>query len=130
LSVNLITIHVPVWLHLYISDISPEVINQIVNEGETALFICQATGAPILNIYWYFNGVLIDRKNTTKYFISEISNPITKRSTLTVMNVGSTDTGTYTCSAFNDASSDTSSGVLTLNSKDIIAYILYIKYLL
>ena len=36
-------------------------------------------------------------------------------STLTITNVQSSDVGTYTCNATNVVSSDTSSGVLTVN---------------
>jgi len=105
-----------------ILDISPEVINQTLNDGDTALFTCQATGNPIPNISWYFNGVPVKKDNATKYniMISEMSlNSIAKSSTLTIMNVQSPDIGTYTCEAINFASTDTSSGVLTIKGKNI-----------
>ena len=94
-----------------------------VNEEETAFFTCQATGTPIPNISWYFNGVPVDMGNTTKYTISEmLLNAISKSSTLIVMNVESYDVGIYTCKAVNFASTDTSSGVLTVNGKNIIVH--------
>ena len=113
-----------VFLYCILLDISPEVANQTINEEDTALFTCQATGTPIPNISWYFNGVPVDETNTMKYMISEmLLNTIAKRSTLTVMNVEPSDIGTYTCEAANFASIDTSSGVLTVISKDVIVHI-------
>ena len=101
-------------------DIGVEVINQDLNEGDTASFACQATGTPIPNISWYFNGAPLDKDNTKKYMISDISlNSATVNNTLTIFNVLPSDVGTYTCEAANYASSDTSSGVLNVNSKTI-----------
>ena len=88
------------------------------NEGDTALFTCQATGEPVPTISWYFNGGPVDKANTMKYTISMMSlNTTTINNTLTIMNVQSSDVGTYTCNATNVVSSDTSSGVLTINGK-------------
>ena len=42
---------------------------------------------------------------------------ITINSTIAIMNVQSSDVGTYTCNATNVLSTDTSSGVLTVNGK-------------
>ena len=92
--------------------------NQVLNEGDTAFFTCQATGIPIPNISWYFNGAPVEKNNTMKYMISDTSlNPIAKNSSLTVVNILPSDNGTYTCVAANFASSDSSSGVLNVNSK-------------
>ena len=44
-------------------------------------------------------------------------NTTTINSTLTIMNVQSSDVGTYTCNATNVLSSNTSSGVLTVNGE-------------
>ena len=44
-------------------------------------------------------------------------NTTTISSTLTVISVQSSDVGTYTCNATNVVSSDTSSGVLTVNGE-------------
>ena len=46
-------------------------------------------------------------------------NTTTNSSTLTIMNVQSSDVGTYTCNATNVLSSDTSSGVLTVNGESV-----------
>ena len=113
-----------VFVYCTFLDINPEVVNQTINEEDTALFTCQATGTPIPNISWYFNGVPVDEANTMKYMISEmLLNTIAKSSTLTVLKVQTSDTGTYTCKAFNFASTDISSGVLTVNGKDVIVHI-------
>ena len=78
-------------------------------------FTCQATGEPVPTISWYFNILL---PNGAKHTISETSvNTTTINSTLTIMSVESSDVGTYTCNATNVVSSDTSSGVLTVNGE-------------
>ena len=111
--------------HLYLlhfivnSTISLEVLDQIQHEGDTASFVCQATGRPVPTISWYFNGTLLADGAT--YIISETSvNTTTINSILTIMSVRSSDVGTYTCNATNVVSSDTSSGVLTVNGESII----------
>ena len=96
--------------------VSPEVMDQIENEGDTASFTCQATGGPVPTISWYFNSTLL--VNGAKHTILETSvNTTTIGSTLTIMSVESSDVGTYTCNATNVVSSDTSSGVLTVNGE-------------
>ena len=97
---------------LVTTTINLEVINDTLNEGETASFTCQATGRPIPTITWYFNGALLMNGN-----ISFTSLDDTINSTLSIMNVQSSDVGTYTCNATNVVSSDTSSGVLTVNGE-------------
>ena len=98
------------------STISLEVFDQTQDEGATASFTCQATGGPVPTISWYFNGALLADGAT--HTISETSvNATTINSTLTIMSVQSSDVGTYTCNATNVVSSDTSSGVLTVNGE-------------
>ena len=102
--------------HLVAATISPEVSYQIQDEGTIASFTCQATGEPPPTISWYFNGTLL--ANGIKHTISETSvNTTTINSILTIMSVESSDVGTYTCNATNVVSSDTSSGVLTVNGE-------------
>ena len=100
-------------------DISPEVMDEVQDEGGTASFTCQATGEPVPTISWYFNGAPVNNDtDLDKYEISETSvNTTTISSTLTIMSVESSDVGTYTCNATNVVSSDTSSGVLTVNGE-------------
>ena len=97
--------------------IHPEVTYQVEDEGGTASFTCQATGEPLPTISWYFNGNdTTDVATTMKYTRSMISlNSTTISNTLTIMDVELSDVGTYTCNATNVVSSDTSSGVLTVN---------------
>ena len=103
---------------LVIPAISPEVMDQTQKEGETASFTCQATGEPVPTISWYFNDAPVDETNTMKYTIlMMLLNTTTISSTLTIMNIQSSDVGTYTCNATNVVSSDTSSGVLTVNGE-------------
>ena len=103
---------------LVIPTINPEVMDQTQNEGDTASLTCQATGEPVPTISWYFNGTPVDKANTMKYTLSMMSlNITTNSSALTIMNVQSSDVGTYTCNATNVVSTDTSSGVLTVNGE-------------
>ena len=96
--------------------ISLKVMDQTEDEGGTASFTCQATGEPVPTISWYFNSTLL--ANGAKHTISETSvNTTTINSTLTIMSVESSDVGTYTCNATNVVSSDTISGVLTVNGE-------------
>jgi len=98
--------------------LTPEVVVETLDEGDTALFTFQATGTPIPNISWYFNGAPVEEMKQNKYIISEISfNPTTKNSTLKIINVELFDIGTYTCDAANPVNSRVSSGVLTVNGK-------------
>jgi len=93
-------------------------IDQTLNEGDTAFFACQATGQPIPIISWYFNGAPVMETNTMKYIISDLLlNPTTKNSTLEIVGVDSSDIGTYTCNATNILSSDTSPGMLAVNGE-------------
>ena len=103
-------------MFIVIPDISPEVMNEAQNEGDTASFICQATGEPVPTINWYYNNTLL--VNGAKYMITEMSlNTTTISNTLTIMSVQSSDVGTYTCNATNVVSSDTSSGIMTVNGE-------------
>ena len=87
-------------------------------EGGIASFTCQTDGDPLPTISWYFNGAPLDESNTTKYTITERQIPTTTNiDILTIMSVQSSDAGTYTCNATNVVSSDTSSGVLTVNGE-------------
>ena len=95
-------------------------VNQILNEGSNAVFTCSVTGEPVPTISWYFKGTPVDEANTMKYTISMmLLNITTNSSTLTIMNVQSSDVGTYTCNATNVLSSNTSSGVLTVNGESV-----------
>ena len=90
--------------------------DQTSNEGDTVSFTCQAAGEPVPTISWYYNNTPL--VNGTEYMITEMSlNTTTISNTLTIMSVQSSDVGTYTCNATNVVSSDTSSGVLTVNGE-------------
>ena len=90
-------------------------------ERGIASFNCQADGDPLPTISWYFNGAPLDESNTAKYMITdrEISTT-TNSDILNILSVQSSDVGTYTCNATNVVSSDTSSGVLTVNGELVI----------
>ena len=92
--------------------------NQTEYEGDMAFFTCKATGEPAPTIKWYFNSLLVEKIDATKYTVSVMFlNTTVISSMLTIRNVESSDVGTYTCNATNIISSDTSSGVLTVNGE-------------
>ena len=95
------------------------------NETNPITFSCQAIGEPVPNISWYFNGAMIDVSNASKYIISNSFNGTKVISLLTIMNTRSSDVGRYTCFAENVNDSDQSSGVLTVNGKNI--YVVYMS---
>ena len=94
--------------------------NEIRDQAENVTFLCQAVGEPVPDISWYFNGVMINISyNSSKYMIiSRSFNTTTTENTLTVYNVTSSDVGTYTCNASNVIGKVTSSGILTVTSKN------------
>ena len=94
-----------------------ELIDQAQNEGNTASFTCQADGEPLPTISWFFNSAPVDESNTAKYMITDRSLPHAIVDILTIMSVESSDVGTYTCNATNVVSTDSSSGVLTVNGE-------------
>ncbi|XP_065893837.1 MAM domain-containing glycosylphosphatidylinositol anchor protein 2-like [Dysidea avara] len=93
---------------------APHILSDIIAEGsEVANFTCQATGEPVPNISWFFNEVMIDVSDTSKYRIEPRSiNTSTTENTLTVYNITSSDVGTYTCNATNIIGSDSRLGCL------------------
>ena len=100
-------------------EITNGVINMLENETNPIAFSCQAVGEPVPDISWYFNGEMIDVSNASKYIISNSSNGTMVISLLTIMNTQSSDVGRYTCVAENIIGSDQSSGILTVNGKQI-----------
>jgi len=96
-----------------------ELVHKLENETNLTSFTCQATGKPVPNITWYFNGAMIVESNA-KYMITRSIMATLIESKLTVFNVTSSDVGTYVCNATNELGSDTSVGVLTINSKKTI----------
>ena len=99
-----------------------QVLNDTENEGDTAVFTCRATSEPVPTISWYFNNVPVDVTNTLKYSVISTGS---SQSSLRINNVQSSDVGTYTCNATNVVSSDTSSGVLTVNGEFTFVYTAY-----
>ena len=98
--------------------ISPKVMDQTLNEGSNAVFICNVTGEPVPAISWYFNGPPLDEANSDKYTITPreaMNNAYVGM--LNIKEINSSDVGTYTCNATNVVSTDTSSGVLTVNGE-------------
>ena len=100
--------------------VAPEIILQIAdlleNETNNMQFVCQAIGVPVSYISWYFNGVMVNLSDSSKYSNALVHlNESIIESTLSIINAESSDVGTYTCEAVNIIGSDQSSGVLTVN---------------
>ena len=93
----------------------------LINETNPTKFVCQANGVPVPYVKWYFNGDMINLSNNSKYNISLMAlNESVIESTLNIINVKSSDVGSYTCEAENIIGKDQSSGVLTVNGKCIV----------
>jgi len=107
------------FIILFFGTVSPsiilEVVDLIVNKTEAASFDCQATGEPVPTFSWYFKNAPLNVADAMKY---ELRFPLPNLNTLRIDNVQSSDAGIYTCNATNVVSSDTSSGVLTVNGED------------
>jgi len=119
------------WVYEGAPVITPEAKSQTLIEGDAVSFTFKATGTPIPTLNWYFNGARVEMVNSKRHKISETSfNPITKNTTLAIMNVEFSDMGTYTCSADNIVSSAKSYGVLTVNGELLCIHIqcLLIRY--
>ena len=101
------------------AEIITNVSDLLENENNTVTFSCQATGQPVPTISWYFNDVMVNVSDTSKYNISSSVNETVVKSFLTITNAQSSDVGTYTCHAENIIGIDRSSGILTVNGKDI-----------
>jgi len=104
-------------LYLVQAEIIDEVTDLLQNETNAITFTCQATGEPIPIASWYFNGVMINVSDTTKYNVSSSVNETVVMSSLTILNTQSSDVGTYTCQAENTIAIDRSSGILTIKGK-------------
>ena len=94
--------------------------NQTENENAIASYTCQADGEPLPTISWYFNGDQLGPANGTRYMFTNRPSAKAVMSILNIMNLEASDAGTYTCDATNVVSTDTSSGVLTVNGKCIV----------
>ena len=98
------------------------------NETNPITFSCQATGEPVPTISWYFNGVMVNVSDTSKYNKTSSVNETSVESFLTIMNAQSSDVGTYTCQAENILGIDRSYGILTVNGKCLCMCIHIIMY--
>ena len=91
--------------------------NQAENESAIASYTCQADGEPLPTISWYFNGDQLGPANSTKYMFTGGFQATSIMSVLNIRDLEASDAGTYTCNATNVISTDTSSGILTVNGE-------------
>ena len=113
--------------------VSPKIIRELTdllaNETNDIQFVCQAIGVPVPYIRWYFNGVMVNMSDSSKYNSSSIYlNESIIESTLIIMNAESSDIGTYTCEAANIIGNSQTSGILTVNGMDTINHAYYLLY--
>ena len=101
------------------ADIIIKVTDKLVNETNTVTFGCKAVGQPVPTISWYFNGVMVNVSAIKLYSNISLLNRTLVKGLLVITNVQLSDVGTYTCHAENIIGIDRSSGILTVNGKDI-----------
>ena len=107
--------------------VAPEVFQQLndllENETSPTQFVCQAIGVPVPYIRWYFNGVMVNLSDSSKYNSSSMQlNESIIESSLSIINAQSSDVGTYACEAENMIGSDQSYGILTVNGTYACTY--------
>ena len=98
--------------------VSPPMDQFTINDGSSAVFVCDSLADPEHTISWTFTnntGAVIElANNKIKYSI--VSNDSTTRfGELTVMSVDYEDRGVYTCTATNSIGSDRASANLTVH---------------
>ena len=88
--------------------------------------MCQAIGVPVPHISWYFNGVMVNLSDSSKYNSSSMYlNESIIESILNIINAESSDVGAYTCEAENIIGTGHTSGVLTVNGKYACIHVLH-----
>ena len=98
-------------------EITEEVTDVLENETNSVTFNCQAVGEPVPTISWYFDGIMINVTDTSKYSVSNSINNTEVTSSITILNTQSSNAGMYTCEAENFISTNRTSGVLTVNGE-------------
>ena len=115
--VYIFTVCVQSLVPLVQAEITDEITDITENETLSATFTCQAIGESVPTIDWYFNGIRINVCNSTKYVVFNSFNKTIITNLLTIVNVQSSDVGTYTCHAKNIIGFGQQSGILTVNGK-------------
>ena len=92
-------------------------------EGETATFECLVRSTRRPHITWHFKNKTLNNYDQSKYIISSPLSSL--RSTLIILDVKSSDVGTYICNATNAAGSATSAGNLAVHSKQLLSSFAY-----
>ena len=110
-------------------EITDEITDLLENETNPITFNCQVIGEPVPNISWYFNNIMVLVSNASKYNISTSINGTLAISLLTISSVQSNDVGTYNCHAKNILGIDISSGVLTVNGKNVCNVVCMMLYI-
>ena len=96
------------------------------NETNPVTFSCQATGEPVPTITWYFDGVMINVSNKSKYNVTSLINDTMVTNIITIVNARLSDAGIYNCCAENSIDIDCSAGVLTVNGMFGVLTFVYI----
>ena len=107
------------YIYIVQAGITDQVTDTLENETNPVTFRCQATGEPAPVIIWYFDVVMINISITNKYSVNFSSSVTETRTSVTslliIMNIQSSDAGTYTCFTENIIGNDQSLGTLTVN---------------
>ena len=88
-------------------------------EGETATFECLVHGTHRPHITWHFKNKTLNNYDQSKYIVSSPLSSL--RSTLIILDVKSSDVGTYICNATNAAGSTISAGNLAVHCKQLLS---------
>ena len=105
------------FLYLVQTEITAGLTDVLENETNSVTFNCQAIGEPVPNISWYFDGIMINVSDTSKYNDFNSVNGTEVTNILTILNTQSFNAGIYTCEAENFLGTDESSGILTVNGE-------------
>ena len=81
-----------------------------VNEGDTAILHCNATGNPPPTVSWFHSSLPVPEPGDTRLLQAE-------NGSLLVTRAGSEDEGEYVCQATNIAGSETATLHLVVNSE-------------
>ena len=103
--------------------VSPPVNQFTINDGSSAVFVCDALADPEHTISWTFTnntGAVTEIFSDGKKYSIVSDRSTTRFGELTVMNVDYEDRGVYTCTVTNSFGSDRASANLTVHGESSV----------